>query len=194
MKNNLKFGIMIAVLAVLSIAVSNAQCLQYTPGTQSAYAMNATGDSLITMQVTLTSGGAATVTRSIIAYSGTEPTPTTFILGPGRDWITTSAMGDPMELELKSSLSGESYYLIGFDNPNDYRAFGTGGDKVIISCECKAGSGICSVSYTTSNNTTCVSCVAEENCSKCEQKQTKEGTATLSGSSLLIRATSITIQ
>lgn len=145
--------------------------------------------------MTISTNGSILVQKQVTG----DPTVTypdiTYVLGPASDWNTSSIENDEMDLTLNKNLSGEKYWLISFESPNDDNTLQASSDKVTIKCYCIRGSSEakCSVRYLTSHGITCVQCIPEAGCMKCKQ-ETVRGPSNYVGSMVLVKGSSITIQ
>ncbi len=173
-----------------------AQCVTYEHGTRAFYATNEAGDSLITLTLHISAGGAVTVSRSVTPFMGTPSGDVFHLMAVDGEFSISSAPGDPLSVELVSATAAYQYYLLDFNTPDPVIAQLSGnGDKVEIACTCKRGGGSCSVSYQSDGrNNLCATCVAEAECRKCKMTTTKVGSGgRATGSAILVRATGLTV-
>lgn len=181
---------------LLCACSSAAQCVSYENGTRTFYATNEAGDSLITLTLYISTGGAVTVSRSVSPFVGTPSGDVFHLMAIDGEFSMSSAPGDPLEAELVAATATYQYYLLDFGAANPVVAQLSGnGDKVEIACTCKRGGGSCSVSYQSDGrNNLCATCVAEAECRKCKMTATKVGgSGRATGSAILVRATSLTV-
>ena len=139
------------------------------------------------LTVNFNSSGVATITHTEVP-STTGDQQTLHVFAPSNEISTTTDSDGEGTVETSGNLT--KYWVIPFDNPTVTQL----GGPITVACDCKSGSGGCSVSFKSSGNNLNATCVADSVCRTCTLKVQNGLAVFVDGGSLLIKAENINLK
>ena len=142
------------------------------------------------LSIVYDAGGNAVITKTIESNQSKDKV-SSWYFGPSGDLAVNSSVNHEVQYEI---IGQGSFFIVPFASPSEFGRMGNGGDKT-ISCACSSSSsGKCSVSTILTGNTSCSSCVVEENCLTCKMTVKDSNSKSYNSSTLLLKANNVKVQ
>lgn len=141
------------------------------------------------LSIVYDAGGNAVISQTIEPNQSQDKV-SSWYFGPSGDLAVNSSVNHEVQYEI---IGQGSFFVVPFASPSEFGRLGNGGDKT-ISCSCNSSSsGKCSASTIVTGNTSCSSCVVEENCLTCKMTIKDSNSKSYHSGILLLKANNVKV-